>query len=180
MSLEELAQHKRRDDLVAAGMDEKHADLESHRIEGYIPSASQHVSIPLISQIRRNLWTGGSLPGLTLPDEFRYVVSLYPWGGHYNLPPGCSLIEIEMYDSDTIPDEGLLYALGDLVADLSTIGPTLVHCQAGVNRSALVGALALMAKGDYTPEEAIALLREKRSPIVLSNHHFEQWLLEQG
>jgi hypothetical protein len=52
----------------------------------------------------------------------------------------------------------------------------LIRCQAGVNRSGLVSALTLMYAG-YSATDAIALLRERRSPFVLSNVEFEWWLL---
>ena len=52
----------------------------------------------------------------------------------------------------------------------------LIRCQAGGNRSGLVSARVLMLEG-YSADEAIALLRRKRSGVVLSNRHFERWLL---
>lgn len=55
----------------------------------------------------------------------------------------------------------------------------LIRCQAGVNRSGLVSALVLMIAG-YQAAEAIALLRQRRSPVVLSNRHFESWLLTEA
>ena len=53
----------------------------------------------------------------------------------------------------------------------------LIRCQAGVNRSGLVMALVLMLEG-LSAERAIEHMRECRSPFVLSNQHFERWLLE--
>lgn len=53
----------------------------------------------------------------------------------------------------------------------------LIRCQAGVNRSGLVTALVLMLQG-MSADEAIALLRERRSPMVLSNSDFERFLRE--
>ena len=55
----------------------------------------------------------------------------------------------------------------------------LIRCQAGVNRSGLVSALVLMLEG-YEPHEAIELLRQRRSRVVLSNSHFERWLLTEA
>ena len=55
----------------------------------------------------------------------------------------------------------------------------LIRCQAGVNRSGLVSALVLMLDG-YSPQNAIGLLRQRRSPVVLSNRHFEAWLLTEA
>ncbi len=55
----------------------------------------------------------------------------------------------------------------------------LIRCQAGVNRSGLVTALVLIMEG-FQPAEAIELIRAKRSSVVLSNRHFENWLLNQA
>jgi hypothetical protein len=56
---------------------------------------------------------------------------------------------------------------------------TLIRCQAGWNRSGLVTALVMMKEG-HTAEEAIAILREKRSPFALCNATFEAWLISNG
>jgi hypothetical protein len=55
----------------------------------------------------------------------------------------------------------------------------LIRCQAGVNRSGLVTALVLMLDG-YSAHEAIALLRARRAPAVLSNRDFVRWLVSEG
>lgn len=55
----------------------------------------------------------------------------------------------------------------------------LIRCQAGVNRSGLVMALTLMHDG-LSAGEAIALIRSRRSPAVLSNRHFVRWLLTEA
>jgi hypothetical protein len=51
----------------------------------------------------------------------------------------------------------------------------LVRCQAGLNRSGLVLALALMIEG-YSAQEAMTLLRLRRSEHVLCNRQFERWV----
>jgi protein-tyrosine phosphatase len=51
----------------------------------------------------------------------------------------------------------------------------LVHCQAGLNRSGVVVARALMADG-MSAVEAVSLIRERRSPACLCNPAFERWL----
>mgnify|MGYP001561544085 FL=1 len=66
--------------------------------------------------------------------------------------------------------------LGAIVNGFAKRGPTLVHCQAGLNRSGLVAANALRLRG-MPASEAIALLRRQRSPAVLCNSAFEEWLL---
>lgn len=52
---------------------------------------------------------------------------------------------------------------------------TLIRCHFGMNRSGLVTALVLMKEG-YSATDAIALIREKRSPRCISNTNFENWL----
>ena len=52
----------------------------------------------------------------------------------------------------------------------------LIRCQAGLNRSSIVMALVLIRDG-YSPEEAITVMREKRSEAVLCNKHFVDYLL---
>jgi protein-tyrosine phosphatase len=53
----------------------------------------------------------------------------------------------------------------------------LSRCQAGLNRSSLVTALVLMRDG-YSPENAIGLIREKRSPNALCDQDFVRWLVQ--
>ena len=55
----------------------------------------------------------------------------------------------------------------------------LIRCQAGVNRSGFIMALVLMLEG-LSAERAIEHIRECRSPFVLSNQHFEHWLLTEA
>jgi protein-tyrosine phosphatase len=52
---------------------------------------------------------------------------------------------------------------------------TLVRCHAGLNRSGLVVAQALVELGLGVPE-AIALIRQRRSPWALNNELFVRYL----
>jgi len=157
------------------------ADWQNHHIEGYARAAMEAgkdgaFSAPLISHIEDNLYVGGCINGVRLEDDWQTVVSLYKWE-RYALGPNTRRVEVEMYDAGEVPDETQLHQLAETVnAALLAGGKVLVHCQAGLNRSNLVTALALIKRG-RTPAEAIALLREKRSPVVLCNQAFESWLL---
>ena len=51
----------------------------------------------------------------------------------------------------------------------------MIRCQAGINRSGLVVALLLMRDG-MSAEDAINLIRKKRSEWALSNDHFNQYI----
>jgi protein-tyrosine phosphatase len=159
------------------------ADFSSHHIEGYARAAEEagkngYFNAPLISHIEGNLWVGGCIGRVQLPEDFKNVVSLYKWE-KYKLGPDTHRLEIEMYDAGYMPDIAQLHEIADKVNEYLAEGKTLVHCQAGLNRSNLVSALALIKQG-RKPEEVIALLREKRSSVVLCNEVFEKWLLEQG
>ena len=165
------------DDLTA----KLSADLGFEHIEGYAQAAldaggdmaSAYFNVPLISHIEGNLYVGGYQPGITLPDEFGYVVSLYAWAS-YGRRKGTGFADFVMRDAATV-DELMVVNAGHLVSWAMDRGPVLVHCQAGLNRSNLVAAYALMLRG-RTADEAITLLRERRSPAVLCNRTFESWL----
>lgn len=157
------------------------ADWQSHHIEGYARAAMEagkdgRFSAPLISHIEDNLYVGGCIDGVRLDDDWQSVVSLYRWE-RYTLGPDTVRVEVEMYDSaDVVPAEQLHEIADHVVSELERGGKVLVHCQAGLNRSNLITALALMKRG-RSAREAIDLLREKRSPVVLCNEAFEAWLL---
>lgn len=156
------------------------ADLTSHPISGIARAAEEagqdgHFSMPLITEILPGLWQGGCIDGVRLADDFDLVVSLYPWQ-EFKLGPNTAIISREAYDADEVPD------VEDLVEAAFTAWKggkkVLIHCQAGLNRSGLVAAQVLMRYG-CSPSDAISLLREKRSPVVLCNRAFERWLLAQ-
>src|SRR4051812_39267412 len=74
-----------------------------HRMSGYARAALEagkpgYFDVPLISQVKDNLWQGGCIHGLTLPDDFDFVLSLYPWG-KYTLGPNTVRKEVTMYDA---------------------------------------------------------------------------------
>lgn len=150
-------------------------DITSHHIEGFDPqSDAPHRCAPdLFSHIEGNLVMGGNPVG-EAPEWAKFIVCLYPWEQYKRLE-GQVYVEARLYDGANVPDVRHLAVMAQMVNAFCEIGPTLVHCQAGWNRSGLVTALALMMRG-RTADEAIALLRARRSPDVLCNSHFEGWL----
>lgn len=162
-------------------LERQEADLSTHHIEGVARAAvecgkSGGFRVDLISHVEGNLWQGGCVNGARLTDDFEFVVSLYPWE-QYTIGSRTTRIELKLYDCGEIPDERQLYDLARIVNAFRAAGKTLVHCQAGLNRSGLICALALIEDG-MAPADAIALLREKRCEFVLCNETFERWLLE--
>lgn len=149
----------------------------THRVEGTAVHGATPFSMTLISPIAENLYVGGCIDRIELPREIQYVVSLYPWEAYQGHEALRGAVYERMYDADLESPERVL-ALAQVVDAFRRLGPTLVHCQAGLNRSGLVAALALILGDDMEPADAIALLREKRSPAVLCNPGFERFLLE--
>lgn len=156
--------------------DELSTDFESHRIEGWLHTGD-HISVPLISQITDNLYVGGCIGGVELGDFFTYVFSMYKWE-KYSTTPGTIHVEVEMYDSANVDVDAVMDYSLQVANAIQTGGNILVHCQAGINRSNLIATAALVRLG-YTVSDAIDLLREKRSSLVLANQTFERWLRDE-
>lgn len=153
-------------------------DLKTHHIEGIAREGNTPFSCPLITPIEPNFWQGGCLNGVNLQGFFKHIISLYPWEA---FAPGCELdsrTEVRLYDGPVVPDEEQLYTLARWINICRRHGRTLVHCQAGLNRSGLLAGLALVLSGE-TPDAAIAKLRAGRCPAVLCNPKFEAWLRAQ-
>lgn len=151
-------------------------DFTSHHIEGIAREGNVSFSVPLITHVENNLWQGGCINGVSLEGNFKHIISLYPWerfnsGGELD-----SFLEVKLYDSGNLPDKTQLYNIARWINEcLKTGKNTLVHCQAGLNRSALVTSLALILQGRQ-PKDVISLLRDKRCPAVLCNKTFREWL----
>lgn len=135
------------------------------------------IDVPVLTEVTSGLWFGGA-PEPRVPDGFDFVVNLYaPWTDY-------DANEIEAWNVGNMEDDEVTPEVAKQFLELARevnrrrdLGQTvLVHCQAGINRSATVVALALMLRG-MAAADAIRLLREKRHRLVLCNPHFEAWLL---
>jgi protein-tyrosine phosphatase len=147
------------------------------RMSGVAIHGNAKFDVPFISQINDRLWVGGCQDGLALPSNIEHVVSVYPWEKYTINHELRSSLSVEMFDGGSV-DEELVRRVAAAVNVCLQDGTTLVHCQAGLNRSALVAALALMTGDEgLGAAGAIALLRERRSPAVLCNKTFSAWLL---
>jgi len=152
------------------------ADLVSEPITGYLHTG-ERLHVPLISHITDNLYVGGHSDYADLDDFFSHIFSLYVWGAPYKSHPDTKHHSVRMLDSAT-EDTSLVNEIVPQIVDaLREGGNVLVHCQAGINRSNLTAALVLREWKGLTSEQAIAMLREKRSPLVLANKGFERFLL---
>lgn len=152
-------------------------DPLNRRFKGTARHGMTDFDVPYMSQIEGNLWMGGCNWKLVLPSEIDNVVSLYPFEKYMESRPLRNFEQIKMYDSE----DQSLEQVNEIAAKVNAYceqGPTLVHCQAGLNRSGVVTARALMLRG-WTAEAAISHLRAVRSPACLCNPAFEAWLYEQ-
>lgn len=149
-------------------------DPRSRRMVGVARHGMVPFDVPFISQVTDNLWQGGCQQGLILPTHINYILSLYPWERYEIQHKVRSEVYVRMYDG---PDQALdqIEDLAHMVNKWRERGQVLVHCQAGLNRSSVVVARALML-GGMAADEAIALLRAQRSPACLCNPSFESWL----
>jgi Dual specificity phosphatase, catalytic domain len=88
-------------------------------------------------------------------------------------------MHVPIWDEEMVDPTGVR-AAALTVAERVTAGKrVLVHCWAGLNRSGVVSARALMFMG-MPVAEAIARVRSARGPYALSNRDFVAWLHEEA
>lgn len=143
----------------------------------------------LWSEILPGLYQGGTdgadermfvnVPAQITRKDFDTVVTLYANAG----PVDWYVKEVRLgffdHDEVDLDEHDLAHAVRIAFRDWVRGRKVLIRCQAGWNRSGLVTALVLLKAG-YTPEDAIELLREKRSRYALCNSFFEQWIIDNG
>lgn len=154
-------------------------DPTAQRMSGVAHHGMTPFDVPFISEITENLWQGGCEDGLVLPEFIKHVISLYPWE-RYTLNHDATYEAVAWYDSENESAEAL-DEIAEKVNEYRAQAPTLIHCQAGLNRSSLVVARALYLGGDFeTGAEILAHLRATRSPAVLCNQAFADRVLSWG
>jgi hypothetical protein len=80
-------------------------------------------------------------------------------------------------DKRRMVDEQTVRAIAGFTNGLMEAGHhVLVHCHSGLNRASLITGRALVARG-MDPQDAVDLLRQRRSPDCLNNRVFLDWLL---
>ena len=155
---------------------EINTDPLTERMTGITNHKHLQFDVLFISHIKDNLYVGGCTNNLILPSNIKHLISLYPWEQYTVNHDLDSSLTVRMYD---LEDQTLeqVTSIADWANRCTQQGPTLIHCQAGLNRSSLVAALVLIKQG-LTPSDAIILLRKQRSPAVLCNAAFESYLRE--
>jgi len=150
-------------------------DPFTYIIKGYAAHNYTPFEMPAITHVIDNLWHGGFVHGLNLKNRFDVVVSLYPWERYGTQG---RLVAYRMYDGNDVDVPTLNRATDTVISALNEGKKVLVHCQAGLNRSSLVVGNVLVNWAGMHPEDAITLMRAKRSPAVLCNPTFARYLLE--
>lgn len=129
-------------------------------------------------RVGRHLWIGPSpaYGGYNL-NLFDTIINLYPWGD-YVCPIIRAHLKVRMYDNFEIPTSSVVLPIVDFTHASRSFGEVLVHCQQGINRSALIAAAVLIRHDKVPPKEAIDRIRKARSENCLKNQVFELWLTE--
>jgi protein-tyrosine phosphatase len=122
----------------------------------------------------------GALPPVWEDVPARVVVNLcgiFPLGNAnrrivYTLPL------LDLPDEAVVPKRAAFESFVDAIHAYAASEPTYWHCHAGLNRSGLAVAAYLHRHRGMPIGETIAMLRERRSPMVLCNLVFERRLRE--
>jgi protein-tyrosine phosphatase len=150
------------------------------RVEGmfWIPVLNRQVyfDMPIISHVWQNFYVGGVEDYVVLPKHFRNVFQLFPLQTYEVNHEPVSHWKFDLDDSIK-QDLSEVDEIARLVVEAGETGDTIVHCQAGMNRSCLVMSRVLQMEG-FTPRESVDMIREKRTPWALCNPAFERWTLE--
>lgn len=140
----------------------------------------------LFNEILPNLFMGGTSDDATInipqklshfdgERDFDCIVTLYAWAS----PANWGVEERRL----GFPDAQIVDEYLDAIHEMATWAHSrwklgkkvLIRCQAGLNRSGLLTALVLIDEG-YSPSDAIALIREKRSGWALCNADYVSYL----
>ncbi len=139
---------------------------------GFCPTGWDEVSPGLFVGGHARVDADGWTVPVVVTDEFDTVISLYAEDGH-GPSDGVEHHYHRMADADLLGADATEVArLARLAADRVRDGRrVLVRCQAGLNRSSLVAALALVDLG-LAPQDAIDRIRDGRHLNCLFNRSF--------
>jgi hypothetical protein len=122
----------------------------------------------------------GELPRRWEEIPARVVINLcgsWPAGDPYGRV-SFAMPMIDALDPEVVPRRTAVEKFLTSVHEYAAGHPTYWHCHAGLNRSGFAVAAYLHVHRGMRISEAIATLRERRSPIALCNHAFERTLRE--
>ncbi len=103
------------------------------------------------------------------------MCGVFPYGPPPNHTVFCIALH-DVQDPSSLPARVEFEAFLDGIQARARAEGSYWHCHAGLNRSGLALAAYLHRFHDMRISEAITLLRERRSPLVLCNSEFERAL----
>ncbi len=169
---EEMKQH-----LESNGAEPLHnySVVDGGDIVGIMQRNGEMVRIPAWTVIGDHLILGAH-PADTMPPNVDAIANVDSFR-FYDVPDGVLYLHFAYRDTNAIPDSTDLHIVASSLNDLRAAGKTVfIHCRLGLNRSALLSGLVLIAEG-YKAKDAIEMMRSVRSPYVLENKTFERYLL---
>lgn len=119
------------------------------------------------------------------PGRYRWFNTVVLCAKEYQPPsyayPGMTVIRIPLVDDYIHPlsdvDQALVTANARTIARYLESGACVLStCWMGLNRSALVAAIAMQLAFDMDADTAINQIRDTRSPNALSNPQFEKFV----
>lgn len=126
------------------------------------------------SNITPRLWIGGAPPADADLPAFDVLVlcaeEYQPQVSFRGRVIRCPIPDAQLADHQLAH---VLMVARAVAAAVSAGGRVLVTCKAGLNRSALVTALALSLLTRRSADELVALIRSRRSRNALGNPHFQ-------
>ncbi len=134
--------------------------------------------LPERVKVAQNLWVGrfpGWMTGVDDPT-IKSVYCVCEEEPDYPVANGQQVFHRPFRDTARLPPPEVLMTLARKVSQSRKSGGVLVHCWLGMNRSCLITCLALVLDG-MQPQDALALVRKKRSKYALPNKVFRDWLL---
>jgi protein-tyrosine phosphatase len=143
-------------------------------------SMAEHSAIPFTwNEVVPGLFQGDFPEGDVDWSPFDDVISMSTTAPSPRLRPDGLWLHLPIPDGP-MEDPDVVREVARTVAERVTAGRrVLVHCYAGLNRSGVVSARALMFMGVPVPE-AIARVRAARGEDALFNGHFVAWLYKEA
>ena len=112
-------------------------------------------------------------------ERFDDVVTMTETAPEVRLRPGGLWLHVPIWDGEMEDPAGVRDVARAVAERVEAGRRVLVHCWAGLNRSGVVSARALMFMG-VPASEAIAAVRAARGSDALFNTHFVEWLYEEA
>jgi hypothetical protein len=131
------------------------------------------------TQIVPGLWMSGSRAEIPLGRFDRVLTLCAERHERVVVPEGSAPLVWRIPDAEIEDPERVRTWARQIVGWMDEGETVLVRCAAGLNRSGLVVARALIERG-HSPKEAVLLIREQRRADALNNPWFVEWLRYEG